>query len=277
MGNYKLITTEDGSETLYDPNYDQTMHSMSGAWDESIKKHIIPSKILQLQQKNITVLDVGFGLGYNISALLHQNRILKLNKQFTIISLEKNRDFQNFLNSIKFNDDRQIEYKKIIELFNNGFYQDESCSIKLLFGDARENIKRINNIKFDAIFYDPFSPGKNPEMWSLDIFRIIVNLIKTTGILTTYSSALQIRRAMFDNGFILGRGPSVGKKRDGTVASLELSQLDNPLSTDDLHHILNDIKSTPYKDPMFNSPKEEILQNRINRMAKFRDELKEKS
>ena len=46
-----LLTTEDGTSTLFLEEYEQAMHSMSGAYEESLLKHIIPSKILECNDR----------------------------------------------------------------------------------------------------------------------------------------------------------------------------------------------------------------------------------
>jgi hypothetical protein len=65
---YRIIRTEDGTYTLHSTEYSQTMHSDSGAYDEALQKHVYPGKILELQEEDAYVLDVGFGIGYNALA-----------------------------------------------------------------------------------------------------------------------------------------------------------------------------------------------------------------
>ena len=57
-----LIETGDGSATLFLDEYEQAMHSSSGAYEEAVLKHVIPSGILLKEKKELYVLDVGFGL-----------------------------------------------------------------------------------------------------------------------------------------------------------------------------------------------------------------------
>ena len=73
----KKVKTGDGTITLYSEEYDQPFHSKSGALEESEKKYIIPCKI----KEGDLILDVGFGLGFNVAAALEKNA--------NVISLEK--------------------------------------------------------------------------------------------------------------------------------------------------------------------------------------------
>lgn len=256
-----LLTTEDGTSTLFLEEYDQAMHSMSGAYEESLLKHIIPSKILDINDRAINVLDIGFGLGYNVLALMNEYINRKKNCSLTIISLEKERNFIEFMNGIKFNDDRDTIYNFIKDTYISGEGNYKNINLKILFDDARQSLKSFENKKFNAIFQDPFSPSKNPELWSTQYFFLLKALLTEKGIITTYSSADHIRRAMIETGLHVGRGPSVGKKREGTIASL--SETISELNNEEKQNIISNIKSIPYEDPYFEYSREAILKNRL--------------
>jgi hypothetical protein len=138
-----------------------------------------------------------------------------------------------------------------------------------LYGDARETIKNLKGYRFNAVFHDPYSPAKNPELWSLDFFRELFEIMNDSGILTTYSSASQIRMALMDAGFYTGRGPSVGRKREGTIAS-KIKNI-NLLPQNEIDELKADIKSTPYRDYKLNDTREIILSRRIDMMKELRE------
>lgn len=256
-----LLTTDDGTATLFLGEYDQAMHSMSGAYEESLLKHIIPSEILNCNDKNPAVLDIGFGLGYNVLALMNEFISRKKDAPLNIISLEKERYFLEFMNGIKFDDSRDDIYSFIKGVYISGEGEFHGITLKILFGDARESLKKLHGSEFHAIFQDPFSPSKNPELWSIEYFKALKNLLTENGIITTYSSADHIRRAMIEAGLRIGRGPSVGKKREGTIAALH--QTVTELNNSDLDEIFKNIKSVPYEDPEFQLSRETILENRL--------------
>ena len=69
----EIITTEDGSTTLYIPELNEHYHSIHGAIQESI--HIfIKAGIEYYGQKNIRVLEAGFGTGLNAFLTLLEAR-----------------------------------------------------------------------------------------------------------------------------------------------------------------------------------------------------------
>jgi chorismate dehydratase len=256
-----LIQTDDGSTTLFMEEYEQAMHSTSGAYEESLLKHVIPSGILKEKKIPVNVLDIGFGMGYNILALINEYNKKKRKNILNIISLEKNKSFAQFMSEVRFNDGRDSFYSLVKKAYSEDRCNSENINILVKFGDAREIIKTFEDKKFDAVFQDPFSPSKNPELWSLDYFKIIRRIIKKEGIITTYSSALQVRRALIEAGFHIGRGPSVGMKREGTIASP--SPVKHELLPDDISAVMNDPKSVPYRDKLLSLSRELILQNRL--------------
>lgn len=267
-----LMKTDDGSTTLFIEEYEQAMHSTSGAYEESLLKHLLPSGILNEKTRTVNILDIGFGLGYNILALVQEYCENKKSNPINIISIEKERTFIPFMDKIKFNDKKDITYELVKEAYSKGEAKKTGINILVKFGDAREIIQTLEAETFDAVFQDPFSPSKNPELWSLEYFKKIYTLMKKTGILTTYSSANQIRRAMLEAGFYIGKGPSVGKKREGTVASP--APLGKKLLPEDLTAIYNDPRSIPYRDKNLSLKRESILQERLLEIKEMKNLIK---
>ena len=61
--------------------------------------------------------------------------------------------------------------------------------------------------EYDIIYFDAFSPDKQPDLWSGDIFRKLFDSMQPAGILTTYSSKGSVRRAMESCGFQVEKLP----------------------------------------------------------------------
>ena len=261
-----LITTGDGTSTLFLEEYGQSMHSDSGAYEESLLKHIYPSGILELEKNKINALDIGFGLGYNVLALIHEFKLKKKHQPLNIISLEKERYLLEFMEKIKFHDERDEIYDFIKQVYRDGKGTSGNFTLEILFGDGRGFLKTMKGIEFDAVFQDPFSPSKNPEMWSVEYFGCIKNLMTEKAVLTTYSSADQIRRAMLEAGLIIGAGPSVGRKREGTIASK--SAVFEPLAEERIRSIMENPRSVPYRDRGLSQNREEILSDRLEEIHK---------
>ncbi len=264
--NYTIITTEDNTPSLFSGEYQEAMHSVSGAYGEAVLKHVLPSRILEPEpgKNELNVLDVGSGIGYNILALLFEFQKRKYPAALKIISLEKDFSFLPLMENIRFGDGRDDIHAVVKEALKKGSCAYNNCVIAVLRGDARQTICSIEDISFDAVFHDPYSPAKNPELWSVEFFAEIRRRTGDRGILTTYSSAPQIRSALLEAGFKIGKGPSVGRKREGTVASV--SGNIPRLGDDEVSELRENIKSVPYRDPEFRAARDQILNGRIEEM-----------
>ena len=66
---------------------------------------------------------------------------------------------------------------------------------------------------FDLIYFDAFAPGKQPEMWSYEIFEKIAQQTAAGGTIVTYCAKGTVRRMLNELGFQMERlaGP-IGKK-----------------------------------------------------------------
>ncbi len=68
----EIITSSDGSHTLYVPELNEHYHSINGAVQESM--HVfIQAGLMQITKQEINLLEIGFGTGLN--ALLTNNYI----------------------------------------------------------------------------------------------------------------------------------------------------------------------------------------------------------
>lgn len=265
---HELVMTQDGSYTLYMPEYDQHMHSLSGAFEEALLKHVRPSGILERGADRLAVLDVGFGLGYNVLALVDSLNKRHFTGSLTVISLEKDRALLPALRRISFPDERNETYSFIRNAYLNESMQRGPLYIAVKFGDARLTARTLPANSFDAVFFDPFSPSRNPELWSVDFFSEISRVMKDDAILTTYSCAPQIRGALIEAGFAVGRGPSVGGKREGTLASR--TGAITPLPDGDIAALINNFRAVPYRDELLSDDPSSILERRKREMGILR-------
>jgi tRNA U34 5-methylaminomethyl-2-thiouridine-forming methyltransferase MnmC len=96
-------------------------------------------------------------------------------------------------------------------------YEKDKIKLIMVFGDAREKIREVNN-KADFVFFDAFSPNKVPEMWTKDFFTNIFNKMKKNGKLSTYSCARFVRDNLKQAGFIIEDGPIIGRRSPSTIA-----------------------------------------------------------
>ena len=82
-----------------------------------------------------------------------------------------------------------------------------------------------------AIFYDPYSPTVNPEMWTLETFAALHAHTRpdTPCLLTTYTRSTAVRVTLLLAGWHVGIGGATGEKDETTVAANDPALLDCPL------------------------------------------------
>ena len=215
--------SEDGTYTAYSKEYGEHYHSTKdGALYESLVKHVIPAFELQKGKKQLTILDICFGLGFNTLATIYHIIEKNLDTKIKIYSPELDRDLVKSLRNFTYPKEFD-SLKSVIEaIVEYGFYKDEKLYIEVFSGDAREYILDFEEEKFDIVYQDAFSPSSNPMLWTQEYFRDIRKIIKTDGVLTTYSIALATRLALYENSFklYLNEGEGFRKSTLASVSSL---------------------------------------------------------
>ncbi len=67
---------------------------------------------------------------------------------------------------------------------------------------------------YDIIYFDAFAPNAQPELWTKEIFDKMYSLLKPGGILVTYCSKGDVRRAMIAAGFAVEKLQGPLRKRE---------------------------------------------------------------
>ncbi len=214
---YEVCQTSDGSATLISSFYGQAYHSQKdGAWNETLYKHIVPIFSHHRDKSHIALLDICFGLGYNTLMTLWYNDTVA-HKHVTLYSVEMDEALLDSLKTFLY-PEAFAPYMQILHtLIESGSYVDESYTLTLYRGDARDFIPTLPNA-IDGVYQDPFSPDVNPLLWSVEYFADIARAMRDDALLTTYSVALRSRLALYANGLL----PHLAHNafcRDFTVAS----------------------------------------------------------
>ena len=209
MAKMEKVITGDNSITLRNPEYDECYHTKSGAIEEAFEKFAKPCKL----KNGMKVLDVCFGLGYNTLAAIELANV-------QVVGLENDKRILDEIKDIEVDEKLKESFEKIKQAAKTMNYEDDKIKIKIILGDARETVKTLNE-KFDAVFFDPFSPKKCPGLWTEEFFKNIAKVMKKGGILTTYSYARVTKDNLKSAGFRIEDGPCIGRRSPSTIAYLE--------------------------------------------------------
>jgi len=139
-----------------------------------------------------------------------------IKKRIEIVSPELDEALVRSLNAFEYPDIFRPFLPMIDAISQRGVYEDETVKITVLFGDARRLLPTLD-APFDIVYQDAFSPEHNPILWTAEYFAELARLTHETSVITTYSTALRTRLALYENGFnvYLNRGEGF---RDATVA-----------------------------------------------------------
>jgi tRNA U34 5-methylaminomethyl-2-thiouridine-forming methyltransferase MnmC len=224
-----IVTSGDGSKTFKLEDFDESYHSMFGALAES--RHIyIGCGLKYLMEKTplrgkIRILEVGLGTGLNcmLTALELRNHP-EIEIDYTAVEKYPvtNEEVIALDHSSLFSDEKEEAKVLSVKIHNSPWEIKTSVlpnfSLLKIEDDFVHFVNNscnpdISEYKFDLIYFDAFAPEIQPELWSEDIFKKIIGVTETEGILVTYSSKGIVKRALREAGFTVSRlkGPK-GKR-----------------------------------------------------------------
>lgn len=223
----EVISTEDGSSTLFIPEWNESYHSKHGAIQEAYHVFIRNGFELLSDRNEISILEIGFGTGLNALITLAESQ--SDNQKINYTSLEKypiSNEELKLLNYpqvlVEFNPNLK---KEILEKFYGDlmdskweeFQQiDKNFHLKKIQTDFLE-YKYPEN-QFDLIYFDAFGARVQPELWTQELFQKIYNSMKRNSVFSTYSSKGSVRRALIEVGFKVEKHPGPPGKREMLIA-----------------------------------------------------------
>ena len=280
-----FVLTDDGSYSINSKEINhkiETLHTSTGAISESFEKFIKPMKFSY--DKDIAILDICAGLGYNSSAaiddFLKHETDSKLSIDMVEISHATLACGLLVPSPIKAHDitKKAIEDELIKQDYATLSLENaeipENIDISVYIEDARQTVQKLEDDTYDAIFLDPFSQNMAPELFSLEFFRQFRRVIKDDGIVATYTSSAPVRDAFIESDFYIGQGPIFGRKQGGTLASPNPLMLDTALpKNDEIRIALSDV-GIPFRDPNLNNSGDYILEKRTEERHEARHNTK---
>ena len=76
-------------------------------------------------------------------------------------------------------------------------------------------IEKLNvGLNYDVVYFDAFSPRKQPELWESPIFKKMYECLNPGGILVTYCAKGQVKRDLTALGFNVETLPGPPGKRE---------------------------------------------------------------
>jgi tRNA U34 5-methylaminomethyl-2-thiouridine-forming methyltransferase MnmC len=220
----EVIITKDGSSTVAIPDMQVSYHSIHGAIQESVHVFIeagLHQAYTLFPDTILHVFEMGFGTGLN--ALL---TAMEAKKQHPIhyTSVEMHPLVADEVKVLNYGE--VLDAQTVLEQLHQApwgqpvtihpFFTIEKQQVDLAHFTASQPVH--------VIYYDAFAPSAQPELWTTEVFQQLYTMLVPGGVLVTYCSKGDVRRAMQAAGFIVTKIPGPPGKREMLRAEKQSAQ-----------------------------------------------------
>jgi len=262
---YQLVALANGAPTLYSARYGEKLHPGLGPAAEADLLYVRQLQIcrrLLAAAGEFVIWDVGLGAAANALAVLRATR--ELPGRLRLLSFDDTSEPLAFAQThaaelgylagyeeqvARLLADRQVT-------FANG---NMHVTWQFCLGDfpawIEQRAASPNGLESSphAVFFDAFSPAKNPAMWTLPV---LANLFRSLPpgrpcALTTYTRSTLVRAALLLAGFYVGTGQASGRKEETTIAANCRDLVAGPLDARWLLRAARSDSAEPLREPVY--------------------------
>ena len=277
---YALVPLANGSCTIRSLADNETFHPVAGpiaeaealyvhqlqllarvpAWHSPAAKSQREKNQPSLSEAEFIIWDVGLGAGAN--ALTAIRRLSLTEAAIRIVSFDRTLDALHFAQehaqALEFPAGFENEIRAVLERHRTTFRRRQlQVTWDVLLGEFPEmvaaNASRRNIPPPHVIFFDAFSPARNPEMWTLPLFENLYRSLDPQRACSwaTFSRSTMVRAAMLLAGFFVGLGESVAGKEETTIAANTLELIAKPLDRRWLERVRLSQSAEPLNDSVY--------------------------
>jgi queuine tRNA-ribosyltransferase len=233
----EVVFTRSGARAMLDRQSGEVMHPIGGPLLESERLYVAASglarRLSTATNEPLRLLDVGLGAGSNAAAAIRLRQSLAPEaRRLELISID--RSLAAFELAIAPDNAGAFGWvggaaPLARTLANEGMYRSAAIEWRLSLADVLDALEAEPESSIDVTFWDPFSPGANPELWTLAAFLALRRVCRAGASVHTYSGATAVRSALLLAGFRVGIGEKIAEGKHATVAALDPAPLDQPL------------------------------------------------
>jgi len=204
--------------TIHLPEWNEQYHSKHGAVQEA--RHVFLKMGLHHflgsnANKDISILEIGFGTGLN--AFLTLLEAEKLELKLTYTGVEAYPVPPEEVKMLNYPEAAQaLESSEFfLKLHTSDWGLDTAISPNFILHKVQKKFAEIEDEDlYDLIYFDAFGARVQPELWTEEIFNKMFKALKSNGILVTYAAKGSVRRAMIASGFEVQKLPGPPGKRE---------------------------------------------------------------
>jgi tRNA U34 5-methylaminomethyl-2-thiouridine-forming methyltransferase MnmC len=259
---YRLVKLKNGTHSVHSLAHGETFHPVIGPAAEAEALYVRQLALvdrLHNQGGEFVIWDVGLGSAANALTVLRATREIR--------SFVRLASFDATLEPLRFG----LQQARSLGYFA-GF---EDAVQKLLtehqvaFENSKQKVEWMLHVgdfpslltqpaaqslpKPHVIMFDPYSPAKNPGMWTVTLFNRLFLLLDQTRpcALPTYSRSTMMRVALLVAGFYVGVGHPTGEKEETTIAANSTCLITEPLDRRWLERALRSGSAEPMRVPIY--------------------------
>lgn len=219
-GLLSIVTTADGSKSIFNSAVGENYHSKHGALQESKHVFLNAGLVYYLQdlqhnhKDSVSILEVGFGTGLNF--LLSADHCIAHNIKLNYTGIEAyplstemitQTGYEQYISEPVWNNFRE-QYADALKntVRINDYSQLQVAHTKLLnFGSSE---------RYDVIYFDAFASLHQPEMWNEDAISHTIKFLKPGGVFVTYAITGNLKRMLKGLGLKVEKAPGAPGKRE---------------------------------------------------------------
>jgi queuine tRNA-ribosyltransferase len=222
-----VVLTRAGVRAMLDRNTGELMHPGIGPLAEAERLYVGPARLAErLREPSaepLVLFDVGLGAGTNAAAAFRLSESVAA-RRLIIISFDQSlAAFELALmpeNAGAFGLDGEIG-DRARTLLADRRCEGHHTEWRLVLAALPSALAQLGSERADVVFWDPFSPRRNPELWTSAAFATLRSACRAGATLHTYSGATAVRSALLLAGFSVGLGPLIAEGKRATEAAIE--------------------------------------------------------
>jgi queuine tRNA-ribosyltransferase len=238
---HELVRIRSGELAMRCLETGEVMHPGVGPFKESrelyVRQSRLQERLRERGRERLVVFDVGLGAGSNaLAALEPAERAPAGCARLELVSYERDLGALRLAlerGVLGLDGDRALAAR---ELLTSGEHRTERCHWRLVCGDILQSLEH-ERARAELVFWDPFSPRANPELWTVAAFRALRRVAAARSLVITYSASTATRVALLLAGWAVGIGDPIGEKAQTTIAATEVSDLGRPLDAKWLNRV----------------------------------------
>lgn len=213
----QLVTTADGSKTIFNPHVGENYHSKHGALQES--QHVFLNSGLRYflagkDVNEVSVLEVGLGTGLNFLLTAEFCTAKQISLNYT--GIEAYPLTQEMISQTGY---EQYLSPATWQAFMQQYQASLTQPVQLnpfvtLTTDTRQLTLFNSDQLFDVIYFDAFASIHQPEMWNEEAISHTVKFLKPGGVFVTYAITGNLKRMLKALSLKVEKAPGAPGKRE---------------------------------------------------------------